>query len=269
MVVFARHLRLLRRQTCQSCAMPDKPESSHSMWWKRSWQDRFDSITASLGPALDEIATLSWANEIRVPGACVLTLPPVIHPSGETISCPIRNQWLHLSMGMSQPVEEFTDGRGYELGVLTADACSWPAELMYDLVTYLTEDDAQSFSWGDRFGFGIYLVDGVEKYWVGGSDLPAIGELRALLIWPYLAKPQVLTSTGAVDLLIATGITQGEWDLAKGTSSAHLLLWLSQQSVGQRTDLARTCLARDQSAMAQWRKVSELNEQEVLAQLTQ
>lgn len=209
-----------------------------------------------------------------MPGACALTLPPA---EGENL--PQRREWLFLTMGMSQPLDArevrdrrangaFHSGRGYEFGVLADAPATWPATLLYDLITYVTEPNAATVGWGDRFAFGIYVVDGAEQAFVGAVDLQPVGELRGLLVWPYLPKPFFLTSTGKADVLIVTGITQGEWDLAKSTSSPHLLLWLTRTGIGQRTSVTRACLTRDPAAMAEWVNIKALSQEEAFAQLT-
>jgi hypothetical protein len=224
----------------------------------------------------DEVVSFSWQPRPRVPGACALTLPPT-----EGANLPQRREWLFLTMGMSQPLDGrevrdrraqglFHSGLGYELGVLTDAPATWPAKLLYDLITYVTEPDAEGVvGWGDRFALGIYVVDGAEQAFVGAVDLQPIGELRGLLVWPYLPKPFFLTSTGKADVLIATGITQGEWDLAKSTSSPHLLLWLTRMGIGQRTSITRACLTRDPAAMAEWANIRALSNEEAFDQLKQ
>ena len=242
-------------------------------FWARTWQERSDEIEARLGAALDQVVSFSWKPRSRVPGACALTLPPC---DGE--GRPRRSEWLFLTLGMSQPsgsdeVRErrtsgaFHSGHGYELGVLTQDAATWPAKLLYELVTYITEPESVPVGWGHRFAFGFYEVSEVEQVFVGTVDLVPRGELRGLLVWPYLPTPFFLTSTGRADVLIATGITQPEWDLAKATSSPHLLLWFTLMGIGQKTDPKRSCLTRDPSAQATWSRVERMSVEEVLKQL--
>lgn len=90
----------------------------------------------------------------------------------------------------------------------------------------------------------------------------SIGDLRALLLWPYRRQQHFLTSTGKTDLLVATGITGGEWELAKSATSQHLVLLLEKAGVGQTTDLIRTCLTRDSAAMAAWSEIRNLDARE-------
>ena len=80
----------------------------------------------------------------------------------------------------------------------------------------------------------------------GEEKLPPVGEIRALLFWKYRLHPRPLwTSTGYFDILIGTTVTQAEWDLAKQTSSAHVLLLLLKLGIGQVSDLHRQSVTAD------------------------
>jgi hypothetical protein len=59
--------------------------------------------------------------------------------------------------------------------------------------------------------------------------------------------------------LIATGITKGEWALARSSTSQHLLLLLITMGIGQKTDPERACLTRDASAMTTWGELAKLD----------
>jgi hypothetical protein len=238
-------------------------EEEQGAWWSRTWEERRDEIEAAVGPIQGEVVSFSWQPTPRIPGACALTIPPVAR----------RREWLYLSMGVSQPRSESQDracrtrgethsGFGYELGVLTSEAASWAPELLYELITYFTEPPASPLGCGDRIAFGQYAVDGVRHVFVGGVDIEPIGELRGLLVWPYRQRPHFLTSTGKADLLIATGITEGEWSLAKEMSSQHLILLLARCGVGQTTDLARRCVCQSVEAMAAWSDIKTLTADE-------
>ena len=85
-------------------------------------------------------------------------------------------------------------------------------------------------------GFGRH-ADGALDPYVGNTDgLDLTGEIRAVLFWPYLfTDGQLVTGTGKFMVFIATGITEDEWQLARQTTTAHLLLLLCRAGIGQRT----------------------------------
>ncbi len=236
-------------------------------WWQRTWQERHDAIEDALGPIESEVASFSWPS-IRVPGACALTLPPV------DVGSLCRPEWLYLSMGMSQPLSTAEDqerrakreahsGFGYEFALLADRAAPWAPELLYEMITYFTDPKASVVGWGDRIVFGVYMIDGAQHSLVGAvENRQPIGDLRALLVWPYRRRRHFLTSTGKTDLLVAIGITGGEWELAKSTTSQHLVLLLEQIGIGQKTDLSRICLTRDSAAMAAWSDIKNLDARE-------
>jgi hypothetical protein len=237
-------------------------------FWARTWQERHDAIEATVGPMHDEVVSFSRRLGHRIPGACAVTVPPV--EDG-----PLRRvEWLYLSVGLSQPLSasqarerrqegENHSGFGYEFGVLTDGDAAWAPELLCELVAYFTEPGARLVGWGDRIAFGLYVIDGARHVLVGGvDDREQSGELRALLVWPYRRRRHFLTSTGKTDLLIATGITEGEWSLAKATTSQHLLLLLQRGGVGQTTDLTRACVTSNAWAMSAWSDIQKLTARE-------
>jgi hypothetical protein len=242
-------------------------EEDQDAWWSRTWEERRDQIEAAVGSVQDEVVSFSWRRAPRIPGACALTIPP-------SPDVARRQEWLYLSMGVSQPLSESQvracrtrgenrSGFGYELGVLTSEAALWAPELLYELITYFTEPAASPLGSGDRIAFGLYAVHGVRHVFVGAlGDIEPIGELRGLLVWPYRQRPHFLTSTGKADLFIATGITEAEWSLARETSSQHLVLLLARCGIGQTTDLARPCVSRSVEAMAAWSEIQKLTDQE-------
>jgi hypothetical protein len=217
-------------------------------WWHRTWEERFDELQNALGPANDLVTSFSWKDRIRVPGACAVTLPPQAREPHR------RADWLYVSFGLSQPPNpeevrerkakrDFHSGRGYELAVLSADAAPWAPGALYDLLTRLTELRAAAPVSGDMIPFGRKLSRSA----------------RYLLLWPYRPRPLFITSTGRVDVLVATGVTDAERGLAQARSAAHLVLLLARCGVGQRTDLHRPCVTTDSSAMAAWHEIAELD----------
>jgi hypothetical protein len=53
-------------------------------------------------------------------------------------------------------------------------------------------------------------------------------------------------------VLIATGITEDEWELARQTTTAHVLLLLCRAGIRQRTIPARSSLLRDERWRKEW-----------------
>ena len=92
-----------------------------------------------------------------------------------------------------------------------------------------------------------------------------VGEIRALLFWKYRLQPTPLwTNTGYFDILIGTTITQGEWQMTKETSSAHVLLLLSRAGIGQGSELDRETVMADPRWAAKWDEIRALPDDEVL-----
>jgi len=74
-------------------------------FWKRTWQERSDILKLAYGDTSppETVISFSWRDRIRCPGACALALPPV-----EASRDPVRHRrddWLYLTMGLSQPVD--------------------------------------------------------------------------------------------------------------------------------------------------------------------
>ena len=92
-------------------------------------------------PAARDGHQLFMARSHSGPGACALPLPPIEE------SAPIlryrRDDWLYLTMGLSQPLDrkqvkaEREAGKTYssygiELGFIVPDRCDWPADALTD-----------------------------------------------------------------------------------------------------------------------------------------
>jgi len=82
------------------------------------------------------------------------------------------------------------------------------------------------------------------------------GAIRAVLFWPFLFPDwEFLTSTGKFMVMVATGITQREWELAKQTTTVHVLLLLCRAGIGQRTLPERECLMTSQRWQEEWARI--------------
>src|SRR5262245_45033164 len=120
-------------------------------FWERTWQERTDAIKLAYGetyPA-DTVVSFSWTERpLRRPGACALCFAPI----GESRD-PIRHRrddWLYLTMGLSQPLDkdevprDKAEGKSYsafgiEFAFVVPDEAQWPSEALYYFMTYMTD----------------------------------------------------------------------------------------------------------------------------------
>ncbi len=122
-----------------------------------------------------------------------------------------------------------------------------------------------------RFPVGFHRTHARLGTYVGNTaGLDLEGDIRAVLFWPYLfPEGQLITSTGKFRVLIATGITQDEWDLAKRTTTAHLLLLLCRAGVGQRTQPNRKSVLHDARWRTEWESIEKLAAEACMAEFQQ
>jgi len=241
-------------------------------FWERTWQERADVVTLAYGPTSppDTVISFSWTDDpLRCPGACALRFPP-IHESRYPIRHR-RDDWLYLTMGLSQPLDkeqvenEKTAGKSYsaygiEFAFVVPTEESWPSEALYYFMTYMTE--GEEIQWGDRFPFRFYRTNNGDLAVQTGnpSTVSPVGSIRAVLFWPFLFPDwEFLTSTGKFMILVATGITEREWEAAKRTTTAHLLLLFCRAGVGQRTLPERQCLFADARWSREWADVERMS----------
>jgi hypothetical protein len=238
-------------------------------FWERTWVEHGDVLKRAYGYTSppETVISFSWPDRPRCPGACALALPPV-----ESSRDPLRHRrddWLYLTMGLSQPLDrkqvkaEREDGRSYsaygiELGFVVPNQCDWPADALHGFMTHIT--DGVDIKWGDRFAFGFTeLPDGRLGGFTGNPEqvgVPAVGNIRAVLFWRYLFPDwEFVTSTGKFMVLIATGITDHEWQAAKETTTVHLQLLLCLSGIGQRTIVERRCLFASSRWQEEWDRI--------------
>lgn len=239
-------------------------------FWERTWAERSEAVGLAFGGTAPpgEVYSFSWEDEIRCPGACAIAFPPV----GASRD-PIRHErpdWLYLTLGLSQPLDreqverERAAGKSYsshgiEFAFVVERESSLALFALKNFIEYQT--DGEQIEWGHRFPFGFYLDENGERQsftgpgWDHGFE--PVGEIRAVLFWPLLHPDAVLqTSTGKFLILVATGITAAEWDFAKRTTSAHMLLLLVRAGIGQRTMPDRGCLLNE----PRWQEVARFIE---------
>jgi hypothetical protein len=250
-------------------------------FWERTWSERAEAIKLAFGDTWpsETVFPFSWKDRIRCPGACALALPPIVESRD-----PIRHRrddWLYLAMGLSQPLDkkqvdvERAAGKSYsalgvEFAFIVTDRCEWATHALYWLMTYQT--DGENINWGDRFPFGFHR-DSNDQLTVhmGNPDkisVAPVGEIRALLFWPYLFPDSTLfTSTGKFRIMVATGITAREWQLAKETTTIHVLLLLCRAGIAQRTIPDRKCLLSEPRWQEEWSLIKQMSPQDCEAEV--
>lgn len=250
-------------------------------FWERTWRERGEAIELAFGETSPPktVFSFSWTDRIRCPGACALRFPP-IRPSTD----PHRHgraDWLYMTMGLSQPLDreqvmcERDSGRSYsaygiEFALVVPEACSWAPIALKNFIEYQT--DGEDIKWGDRFPFGFCRTSNGELgVYTGNADLAGIesvGIIRAVLFWPFLFPDSVFhTSTGKFLVLVATGITKQEWQLAKDFTTAHVLLLLCRSGVAQRTIADRPCLMSDPRWRREWSAIEQMAPKDCVAEI--
>lgn len=160
---------------------------------------------------------------------------------------------------------DLASGYGYEFGFLTREHSPWCAHALYLILTYLQESK-RSIDRGSRVpmwfsqdnentpavNLGTVPLDGAIQAW---------GLMRAMLFWPYMLYPGGFdTSTGYFSILLGTSITEVEWDMAKSTSSSHLLLLLFEAGIGQVCDINRRSIIEHSRWRQRWGEIQSLSE---------
>ena len=242
-------------------------------FFERTWEERGDALKLAFGETSppEMVISFSWPDRIRCPGSCALVFPPIRESRD-----PVRHQrddWLYLTMGLSQPVDreqvkaerkagKSYSSHGFELGFIVPAECAWAADGLYGFISHIT--DGVQIKWGDRFAFGVARLPNRELATFTGhpKDVAVVpfGQIRAVLFWRYLFPDwEFVASVGKFMILIATGITEREWQLAKETTTAHLLLLLCLASVGQRTLVDRRCLLDSPRWQDEWARIRALD----------
>jgi Suppressor of fused protein (SUFU) len=244
-------------------------------FWERTWQERGDALTLAYGetsPA-DTVVSFSWTERpLRCPGACALCFPPIRESRDPTRQR--RDDWLYVTMGLSQPLnkEQVKDERaagksysayGIEFAFVVPTEEKWHSDALYYFMTYMT--DGEEICWGDRFPFRFYRKGNGELSVQTGnpSTVLPVGSIRAVLFWPFLFPDwEFLTITGKFMIMVATGITEREWEAAKRTTSGHLLLLLCRAGIAQRTLSERECLFADPRWSEEWAGIERMSPDE-------
>jgi hypothetical protein len=255
--------------------------ADESGYWERTWRERNTVLVNAFGDfePSGTVQAFSWDDRIRLPGACSVAFPPIEKTSNPPRYA--RDEWLHMSIGLSQPLDkqqvrrERAAGKAYsafsfELGILTDNHVKWASPLLYWLLTAIT--DGEEINWGDRFPFRFHKgTDDSLSVMIGGmreQKPERVGQLCALLFWKFLfPHAEFCTDTGKFMIMIATGITQDEWNAAKATSTEHLLLLLCRAGIGQRTIPERQSVFSNSRWEQEWETVKRLNHTTVCDEL--
>lgn len=242
-------------------------------FWERTWQERSDVVEQAFGKTSppDTVYSFSWSDRIRCPGACALQFPPV--RSSRDPLRHARGDWLYMTLGLSQPLDkeqverERSAGKSYssygiEFAFVVPQKNEWAPSALRNFIEYQT--DGENIEWGHRFPFGFYHGPKKELWAFTGAGESAgfipIGSIRAVLFWPFLFPDSVmLTSTGKFMILVATGITEAEWQFAKRTTTVHLLLLLCRAGIAQRTIPDRTCLLNNPRWLAEMAQIEGMS----------
>ena len=240
-------------------------------WWEKTWKERDELLRSEFGRTepREAVIAFSWKRvDLVIPGGCCLVFPP---RSQE------REHWLYLSHGLTQPLEP--DSResevsayGWEFAILSASPSTWAPYVLYELLSYWMETKNR-IDVGHRMPMVYYSgqegeVKPILRDLQSGDSYPPLGQMRAVLVWPYLLYPgRFSTSTGYFGILVATAITQEEWDLAKSTSSTHLLLLLLTEGIGQISDLERQTVTARKTFRRNWQGIRDLSQEQAEALL--
>ena len=251
-------------------------EDQERLWWERKWREREEALYQAFGPSHPTGSPESYVtafdfSEVRLPGACAYTFPP--EDGDLDRGREKREHWLYLTHGLTQWGTEKEmraarasghrdSGRGYELGMILDEEAPWVPGLLRALMTYAHR--AKPLNAGDRMPLQFQSGEGGATRWTIGApdpqDPPPIDETRALVFWRYLSSyGSFTTSTGTFEIRIASTITGREWELAKATSTCHLLLLLCWAGIGQRSIPGRASVTESDGWEQEWKAISALS----------
>jgi hypothetical protein len=162
-------------------------------------------------------------------------------------------------------------GYGWELAVVTGENEPWAIQLLSLLMGYTQEQGARPLDEGHWMPFGFSSRERLLLPFVGWArelGFEPEGVVQVLAFWPYLfPRSAFATSTGSFGILVATGITTGEFELVEKTSVAHVLLLLCKAGLGQLTDPRRVHVLRDSKHEKEWQRIAKLTEQDAAREL--
>jgi hypothetical protein len=245
-----------------------KDNTAYRAWWEEKWREREDTLKGAFGETFPPATVIgfSWPDlDLSVPGACAMVFPP---------REPSRPEWLTITHGLTQPGgpeechgEKSQSGYGYELGFLTRSHVTWCESALLQLITYIKQS-GRPIDRGHRvpMWFSTEMDHEVSSH-LGKAEVqnPSLStsEMSAILFWPYMKYPRGFsTSTGFFSVLLGTLITQAEWDMAKATSTSHLLLLLFRAGIGQVSDIHRSTITINRTWELEWERIRRVSENE-------
>lgn len=258
---------------------------SDRQWWEQTWTEREDVLWAAFGPSHPTNAPPGYVNsfdfsQVPRPGACAYTFRPC--EGGVDSGRESRRTWLYVSHGLAQWLTRAemvaarergsrASGSGVEFGLLFDSPADWTPGLLSWIMKYVHAE--RMINPGDRVPFWFEsLTPGNVQYWVGagpGKEDPMPADpTRALVFWRYLSPYGTFTtSTGSFEVRIATTITGQEWELAKQTSSCHLLLLLNWAGIGQKSIPGRTSVTDRPGWAEAWERIKDVPFEDAKEQL--
>ena len=243
-------------------------------WWEKTWAEREDVLWQAFGPSQPPgsppgyVTSIPWS-EVPLPGTCVYTFPPT--EGDEVAGRERRGGWLYLTHGLAQwlnaadrdaarRVGNRASGTGVEFALLVDEPAGWASPLLAWIMKYVHR--GTPINAGDRVPFQFESLTPGDERWVVGSvdgDPPPADQTRALVFWRYLSPYGTFTtSTGTFEVRVATTVTGPEWELAKQTSSCHLLLLLDWAGIGQRSLPGRASVTERQGWEQAWARIAQL-----------
>jgi hypothetical protein len=244
-------------------------------WWEAKWTEQEDALFSAFGPshpvdsAEGYVTSFNFA-DVPLPGACVYTFRPNEgSAAGDRES---RKQWLYMTHGLSQwpSASAMAEARsrgnrlaggGVEYALVFDEASDWAPGLLRWVMKYV--HGQRPINAGDRVPFQFESLEPGDVRWaIGVSDAGdpcAADDTQALVFWRYLSPFGSFTSPfGEFEMRVATTITAPEWELAKATSSCHLLLLLEWAGIGQRSVPGRPSVTERPGWEEEWTMLGTL-----------
>jgi hypothetical protein len=235
-------------------------------WWATTWREKEAIISNAYGNENPpKVIAYDWDDiDLRIPGACSMQFGPLAK------NC-MRN--IVTSYGLSQPIgpeavtnPESPSGEGYELAFASSVEAYWAIDLIGQLLTYVREAST-SIGRGNRLP--IWFKNSKEGF-LGKPDENEVsfGDMRWIVVWPDLKYPSGFdSSTGYFNVLFCTTITTEEWEFAKKTSSAHIVLLLAELGFHQTSELERKDTVTDPANRDRIQRISMLSTEQAEREL--
>lgn len=255
-------------------------------WWLEVWAEREKAVTGAYGESLPPGAppgtVIGLPPELqaadKIPGGSVYMFPP--KPEAK------RPHWLFATLGLSQPtkvedVAPFDPDNpapsrfGIEVALAAKEPANWTVLGLFGLAQFSLNPPAPMKP-GSRIPFFFThpkaeeptLENILPVFGQPPAGYKIMGSVVSLVLWPAFDRDgPFVTRTGRFDLLVGTGITMDEWELAKATSSIHLLWLLEKAGIGQSSDPFRKSVLEDDRWKQEWEKIKDLSRDQILDQL--